>query len=66
MKDVSEKIDRISTRLESVRSIIELIAEGVVDESYSAALWGCVDLLNAHVEKLNLLAQECHENRTLG
>jgi hypothetical protein len=62
MKDISEKIDKVIIRLESVKSILELVAEGITDNNQSAALWGCADLLSAHVEKLIHVSEECYKH----
>ena len=58
MKDLSNKIEQISYKLESVKAIIELVATGSTDDSESASLWGCSELLSVYIEKLVTIAED--------
>jgi len=54
-------IETISFRLDSIRSIIEVIAEGVSDNHHGNALWGCAEMLGIYIEKLDRLTTEAME-----
>ena len=56
--DLSNKIESISHRIESVKAIIELVAEGVQDNGYSSPLWGSADILGVYIEQLEELSQQ--------
>ena len=56
--DLSNKIESISHRIESVKAIIELVAEGVQNNGYSSPLWGSADILGVYIEQLEDLSQE--------
>jgi hypothetical protein len=56
--EVAREIDAISYKLESVKSIIELVAEGTQDNNHSSALWGCSELISVFTEKLYVLSGE--------
>ena len=62
MKNMTDKIDFIVNRLESIKSIISLVAEDIQDNCQSSALWGCVDLLNANTDKLTQISEECYKD----
>lgn len=54
-------IEAISFRIESIRSIIEVIAEGISDNHHSSALWGCAEMLDIYIEKLEELSSKAME-----
>ena len=56
--DLSNKIESISHRIESVKAIVELVAERITDNAESSALWGSVDILGVYIEQLEELSQE--------
>ena len=56
--ELANKIESISHRLESVKSIIELVAEGTQDNVYSSSLWGSTDILGVYIKQLEDLSQE--------
>ena len=55
--DLSNEIEEVSFRIESIKSMIEIIAEGINDH-HSNALWGCADSLGIYVEKLEALSNQ--------
>jgi len=54
---LANDIEEVSFRLESIKAMIEIIAEGITDH-HSNALWGCIDSLGIYVEKLEKLAND--------
>ena len=54
-------IEAISFKLSSIGSIIEVIAEGVSDNHHGNALWGCAEMLDIYIEKLDRLSREAME-----
>jgi len=56
--ELANNIESISHRLESVKSIIELVAEGTQDNVYSSSLWGSVDILGVYIKQLEELSQQ--------
>jgi hypothetical protein len=54
---LANDIEEVSFRLESIKSMIEIIAEGINDH-HSNALWGCTDSLGIYIEKLEKLAND--------
>jgi hypothetical protein len=56
--ELANKIESVSHRLESVKSIIELVAEGTQDNVYSSSLWGSTDILGVYIKQLEDLSQE--------
>ncbi len=56
--DLSNKIESISHRIESVKAIIELVAERITDNAESSALWGSADMLGIYINQLEDLSQE--------
>ena len=56
--ELANKIESISHRIESVKAIIELVAEGVQDNGYSSPLWGSADILGVYIEQLEELSQQ--------
>jgi hypothetical protein len=59
--DLSNKIESISFRIDSIKAIIELVAENVQDNSYSSPLWGCADMLDVYIQKLEDLSKDAME-----
>ena len=59
--DLSNKIEAVSYRLDSIKSIIELVAEGIQDNSYSSPLWGCVNMIEIYSKKLEDLSTDAME-----
>jgi hypothetical protein len=58
---LANSIETIGFRIDSIKSIIELVAEGVQDNSYSSPLWGCAEMLDIYIEKLEALSAEAME-----
>jgi len=56
--DLANKIESVSFRIDSIKAIIELVAENVQDNSYSSPLWGCAEMLDVYIEKLETLSAE--------
>lgn len=54
---LSSEIEGVSFRLESVKSIIEMVAEKVIENPESSALWGCVEMLEVYVNQLETLSE---------
>ena len=58
---LANDIESIGFRLDSIKSIVELIAEGVTDGHHSSALWACGEMLEVYMEKLEKLANDAME-----
>jgi hypothetical protein len=58
---LSNEIEAVSYRLDSVKAIIELVAEGVQDNSYSSPLWGCVEMIEVYSKQLEGLSADAME-----
>jgi hypothetical protein len=58
---LSNEIEAVSYRLDSVKAIIELVAEGVKDNSYSSPLWGCVEMIEVYSKQLEGLSTDAME-----
>ena len=58
---LGNEIESISHRIESVKSIVELVAEKITDNVESSALWGCGEMLEVYAEKLEKLANDAME-----
>jgi hypothetical protein len=56
--ELANKIESISFRIDSIKAIIELVAENVQDNSYSSPLWGCAEMLDVYIEKLETLSAD--------
>jgi hypothetical protein len=56
--ELANKIESISFRIDSIKAIIELVAEGVQDNGYSSPLWGCAEMLDVYIQKLEDLSAE--------
>jgi hypothetical protein len=59
--DLSNRIESISYRIESIKSIIELVAENISDNAYSSPLWGCAEMLEIYSKRLEDLSAEAME-----
>ena len=59
--DLSNNIESISHRIESVKAIIELVAENIQDNAYSSPLWGCAEMLEIYIQKLEDLSADAME-----
>lgn len=55
---LANDIESISFRLNSIKSIVELVAEGVTDGHHSGALWACGEMLEVYEEKLEALSEK--------
>jgi len=55
---LANDIESISFRLNSIKSIIEMVAEGVTDGHHSGALWACGEMLEVYEEKLEALSEK--------
>ena len=58
---LANDIESVSFRLDSIKSIVELVAEGVTDGHHSGALWACGEMLEVYAEKLEKLANDAME-----
>ena len=56
--DISNEIDVISYKISSVRNVLELIAERIVDEPESGATWAASEMLETLEEKLMAVAEK--------
>ena len=56
--DISNEIDVISYKISSVRNVLELIAERIVDEPESGATWAASEMLETLEEKLMAIAEK--------
>jgi len=56
--DLANKVESISFRLDSVKAIIELVAERIIDNPESSALWGCAEMLEIYKERLETISNE--------
>ena len=59
--DLSNRIEAVSFRMDSIKAIIELVAENVSDNAYSSPLWGCVDMLEVYSKQLEGLSADAME-----
>lgn len=59
--DLANRIESVSFRLDSIRAIIELVAENIQDNSYSSPLWGCAEMLEIYSKKLEDLSSDAME-----
>jgi hypothetical protein len=59
--DLANKIESVSFRIDSIKAIIELVAENVQDNSYSSPLWGCAEMLDVYIQKLEDLSEDAME-----
>jgi len=55
---LSNEIERVSFRLDSVKAIIEMVAERVIDNPESSALWGCAEILEVYIKQLEELSDK--------
>jgi hypothetical protein len=59
--DLSNRIESICFRIESIKSIVELVAEKVIDNPESSALWGCAEMLEIYSKQLEVLSTDAME-----
>jgi hypothetical protein len=59
--ELANKIESVGFRLDSIKAIIELVAEGIQDNSYSSPLWGCAEMLDIYIQKLEDLSADAME-----
>jgi hypothetical protein len=59
--DLSNRIEAVSFRLDSIKAIIELVAENVLDNAYSSPLWGCAEMLEIYIKQLEDLSADAME-----
>jgi len=59
--ELANKIESVSFRIDSIKAIIELVAENVQDNSYSSPLWGCAEMLDVYIQKLEDLSADAME-----
>ena len=55
---LANEVEQISFRLDSIKSIIEMVAERVIENPESSALWGCSEMLEVYEEKLEALSEK--------
>ena len=53
---LANDIESISFRLNSIKSIIEMVAENINNDHESGALWGCAEMIEVYEEKLEALS----------
>ena len=58
---LANDIESISHRIESVKAIVELVAERVTDNAESSALWGSADILGVYIKQLEELSADAME-----
>jgi hypothetical protein len=56
--NLANEIERVSFRLDSVKAIIELVAERVADNPEGSALWGCAEILDVYIRQLEELSEK--------
>lgn len=54
--EISNELDVIGYKISSVRNVLELIAERIVDEPESGATWATSEMLEVLEEKLNAVS----------
>jgi hypothetical protein len=59
--DLANKIESVSFRMDSIKAIIELVAENIQDNAYSSPLWGCAEMLEVYSKQLEELSAEAME-----
>ena len=59
--DLSNKIEAVSFRMDSIKAIIELVAENIQDNAYSSPLWGCAEMLEVYSKQLEELSADAME-----
>jgi hypothetical protein len=59
--DLSNKIEAVSFRMDSIKAIIELVAENIQDNAYSSPLWGCAEMLEIYIKQLEELSADAME-----
>ena len=55
---LANDIESISFRLNSIKSIIEMVAENISNDHESGALWGCSEMIEVYEEKLEALSEK--------
>ena len=56
--DIANDIDTVSYKISSVRNVIEIIAERIIDEPESGAVWAVAEMLETLEEKLIAIAEK--------
>jgi hypothetical protein len=56
--DIANDIDTVSYKISSVRNVIEIIAERIIDEPESGAVWAVAEMLETLEEKLMSIAEK--------
>jgi hypothetical protein len=56
--DISNEMDVISYKISSVRNVLEIIAERIVNEPESGAVWAASEMLEVLEEKLVAVSQK--------
>jgi hypothetical protein len=56
--DLANKIEAVSFRMDSIKAIIELVAENIQDNAYSSPLWGCAEMMDIYSKQLEELSAE--------
>jgi len=59
--DLANKIESVSFRIDSIKAIVELVAENIQDNAYSSPLWGVVDMIEVYSKQLEDLSEEAME-----
>jgi hypothetical protein len=55
---LSNEIEQVGFKLDSVKSIIEMVAERVIDNPESSALWGCSEMIEVYMNRLETLSDK--------
>jgi hypothetical protein len=58
---LADDMESISFRLDSIRAIVELVAEGVPNGHHNSALWACSEMLEVYSKKLEDLSSNAME-----
>ena len=56
--DLSNEVEVVSYRLSSIRSVIELIAERLIEEPESGATWAVAEMIEVHEKALEKIGEE--------
>jgi hypothetical protein len=54
---LGNEIEQLSYRISSIKSIIEMVAERVIENPESSALWGCAEMIEVYEQQLIELSE---------
>lgn len=58
MWDVSNELEQVSYRLESIMNVVEILAEREFSNAESGALWAVAEMLEVYADKLSSFSAE--------